>query len=179
LSAGLDFSWTGIRDIEWHPIDDDPIGTPDSSVGQAILFPEFGRIGFGADICVIPTFAVFRYTDNTRRSGIASAFPIHVNDIRESGVTFRYRPPEFFFRWVPIHEIGHYFSLQHDGHDGLHHIMWTPAPEAQLDTWTSQTTAELFLSGLEPQFTRDDIQRMWNWIIVNAKPCLFEEEVIP
>jgi hypothetical protein len=57
--------------------------------------------------------------------------------------------------------------------------MWTPDPLAGLKTWTSETTAELFLSGLEPRFTRDDTQNIWNWIIVNAKACLFEEEPIP
>lgn len=69
--------------------------------------------------------------------------------------------------------MGHYFSLEHAGHDGFHHIMWTPDPKANLDWWTGETTAALFLDGLEPRFTRDDAYRAWRWIITNATECLF------
>jgi hypothetical protein len=90
-------------------------------------------------------------------------------------VTFRDSLPEFAFQWVLIHELGHYFGLKHEGHDGFGHIMWTPDPLADLDTWTTSSVVEFLISG-EPQFTPDDAFQTWSWILTNAWRCLFGEE---
>jgi hypothetical protein len=160
------------------------VSTPDSGAGQAVLFTTFGsRIGRDGSICKLQAFLIFRYFDtvnqipNLSRAGYTSMYPSAVPTAAASGVTFRDKLPEFFFRWVLIHEMGQYFSLEHSGHDGMHLIMWTPAEEEGLKWWTGETTADLFLAGLEPRFTRDDAYRVWRWIITSARDCLFGQEV--
>lgn len=183
-SIGLDFQWDRIKEAEWQPLqsqtgppDPGPLENFDSGFAQRVLFPSFGRLqASGDDICVVPAFNVLFYQDHPKRSGFTSQFPSPVTNISESGVTFVDKIPEYFFRWVLIHELGHYFGLEHDGHDGLHHIMWTPAEDQGLDKVTGETVAELFLTG-EPQFTRDDAENAWNWILTNARSCL-DDEVI-
>lgn len=169
-SIGVELHWESIlehristRSPELIVPDTDP------TIGQ--LFEKLGRVGGGDDdLCVIPAPAIFRYVTE-KRSGYAGVYR-PPTDTGASGASFRDRLPEFVFRWMLIHELGHYFGLEHRGHDGIHHIMFTADPGQGLDKWTSETTAELFLSGLEPQFSRDDQFRVWNWITSTAIECL-------
>lgn len=174
-SIAIELYWGSLLEHEITARDPELI-VPDTDATIPALFMRLGRGGLGDDLCAVPTAAVFRYRKPTR-VGYASAFrpPTQTG---ASGVSFRDRLPEFLFRWVLIHELGHYFGLDHEGHDGVHHIMWTPAETEGLEWWTGETTAELFLSGLEPQFTRDDAFRVWNWITGTAFACLDDAPIV-
>ncbi len=174
-SIGIELVWRSLREHEITTRDPELV-VPDSDAAIPQLFQKLGRVGVGDDLCEVPVAAVFRYRKDTRL-GYTSVFrpPTRTG---ASGVSFRDRLPEFFFRWVLIHELGHYFGLDHKGHDGAHHIMWTPAEDEDLDKVTGETVAELFLSGLEPQFTRDDAFRVWNWITSTAVACLDDSDVV-
>lgn len=64
-------------------------------------------------------------------------------------------------RFVPIHEIGHYFGLNHDGHDSARYIMWSPRASGQ--DWGETVGEYLFLTG-EAIFSEDDAREVWRWI---------------
>jgi hypothetical protein len=174
-SVGIELFWQALFEHEITTRDPELV-VPDTDASIPALFEKLGRTGSGDNLCEVPAAAVFQYRKDTRL-GYTSVFrpPTRTG---ASGVSFRDRLPEFFFRWVLIHELGHYFGLDHEGHDGAHNIMWTPAEEAHLDKVTSATVAELFLSGMEPQFTRDDAFRVWNWITSTAIACLDESDVV-
>jgi hypothetical protein len=80
------------------------------------------------------------------------------------------------FRWVLIHELGHYFGLNHEGHDGAHLIMFTNAEGEGLDPVTGETVAELVFFTGEPRFNIEDARNTWSWLIQNARGCLLGEE---
>jgi hypothetical protein len=168
-SIGIELKWGSLREHEITTRDPELI-VPDNDADIPQLFQRLGRVGVGDDLCEVPAAAVFRYRKKSRM-GYTSAFR-PPDRTGASGVSFRDRLPEFFLRWVLIHELGHYFGLEHDGHDGMHLVMWTPAEDQGLDWWTGETTAELFLSGMDPQFTRDDATRVWSWITGTAIACL-------
>jgi hypothetical protein len=181
-SIGIELKWGSLREHEITTRDPELV-VPDNDTDIPLLFQKLGRIGVGDNLCELPVAAVFRYRLNPQgkltRMGYTSVFrPPDTTKMGASGVSFRDRLPEFLFRWVCIHEIGHYFGLDHADHDGLQYIMWTPAEDQHLDWWNGGTTAELFLSGLEPQFTRDDAFRVWNWITGTALACLDESAVV-
>jgi hypothetical protein len=73
------------------------------------------------------------------------------------------------FRYVLIHEIGHYFGLDHPGHTGANHIMWSRGSGIAAVSW--ETVGEAFLSA-EPRFTGDDACTVWRWILTNAQSCV-------
>lgn len=178
-SLGIELQWTRILEHEWQSISTtDPIGIPDSGAGQSIVFTRLARTGARGDICVVPAFAGFRYAGNISRRGMTGMFPSTVSNVDESGVTFRDSLPEFFFQWVLIHELGHYFGLEHAGHDGFGLIMWTPDEAANLETWTTESVVEFIISG-EPQFTPDDAFKAWSWILSYAWRCVFGEDRPP
>jgi len=88
-------------------------------------------------------------------------------------VSFRDRTPEYVFRWVLIHELGHYFGLDHIGHDGLENIMFTlNDPAANLTPVTGDTVAEYLVFSGEPRFTLGDARLVWDWLTANALDCI-------
>jgi len=151
-----------------------------SGTGALLRSPPFNRT-LGAvdmaaaqrDLCMPITLASFLYTDNSFTGFAAnlgpstcldgSAFP--ANDL--TGCTFRDRLPDFAFRYVPIHEIGHTFGLCHV--DGLHRIMLSTKQKSWFD-WP--TIPEFWLSG-GPTFILDEAKKAWDYIVANfSVECL-------
>ena len=76
-----------------------------------------------------------------------------------SGVSFRDRLPDIVFRYVFVHELGHYFGLCHV--DGADHIMYT----VRRDWWSWRLLPEYLYFRGTPSFTLDEARRAWDYII--------------
>ncbi len=74
-------------------------------------------------------------------------------------------------RWAS-QEMGHCFSLLHEGHDGIENIMSTLDKRADLSPVTAGTIIEYLLIGGEPRFTFQDGTDAWTWILTEASGCL-------
>jgi hypothetical protein len=109
-----------------------------------------------SDLCVIPTAGVFWYTDNL------NGLTVNYRDSDASGLTFKDRKPDFVWKYVLIHEIGHYFGLPHVS--GLDRIMYSAAAEDE--TWLSWWLLPeyIYLEG-SPSFVFDEAKKVWDYII--------------
>lgn len=164
---GLDFTWSPIEDYAVSNSDELPF----DSDAQTTILGRFGRRGGGADdLCQVPVLGIHRYVRSSLNGSTSWFRP--PTDPGASGVSFRERTPEFIFQWVLVHELGHYFGLNHPGHDGAEHIMYTADPGEGLDTVTPGTVAEYLALTGEPRFTLDDARRVWDWLTVNARDCI-------
>ena len=122
-----------------------------------------------AELCNPVAVGVFRYTDSLR--GLASNLRtsgcgLSGNDA--SGVTFIDNIPDHFWKYVPIHELGHYFGLCHV--DGLDRIMVS----TKTNSWWSGSLIPnwLYLKG-EPFFTHGEAKATWDYIVDNfTAQCL-------
>ncbi len=84
-----------------------------------------------------------------------------------SGVTFRDNVSDFVFKYVLVHELGHYFGLCHV--NGVDRVMYTAAGKS-IFSWSM--IPELYLSA-EPRFTIGEAKRAWDYIVANMNPsCL-------
>jgi len=124
-----------------------------------------GRPNRDEDLSVVPSVAIFGYTE-TDKHGLTSWYRPLENDFSPSGTTFRTRFPEVGFRFVPIHEIGHYYGLDHAGHDNPSLIMWSPKSE---DKNIPDALPEFFLLSGEPNFNEDDARKTWQWITTTTR----------
>ncbi|GAA5222296.1 zinc metalloprotease [Membranihabitans marinus] len=187
---GLAFSWGEIID---YPIDreQDPnfqFVPMDQSVHENV-FTDFPRSGINDALCKVPTLAIFRYLNDDPSYGLTSWFrppPYQtpcsgqIDDTipypyrSKSGVSFTDRIPEFVFGTVLVHELGHYFGLCHDNHNGLEYIMYVPrSAESHV---TGNTFSEYLLLSGGPSFTLDDAKETWRWLTnVADDSCLFPE----
>lgn len=116
-----------------------------------------------AELCNPVAIGVFRYTDTLR--GLAniletSACGLSGND--NSGVTFIDNKPDHFWKYVPIHELGHYFGLCHV--DGIDRIMVSTREKSWWD-WSVLPNL-LYLRG-EPYFTLNEAKAAWDYIVAN------------
>jgi len=165
---GLEFTWGRIQDYAVSNADEFPFN---GSV-QGTILTRLGRSGGGADdLCQVPALAIHRYLNRPTGNGLTSWFRPPV-DTGPSGVSFRDRTPEYVFRWVLIHELGHYFGLDHGGHSGLENIMYTNDPDEGLTPVTGGTVAEFIVFSGEPHFTLDDARRVWDWLTTTAIACV-------
>ena len=125
------------------------------------------------DLCTIPTVGVFRYTDKlnglTANLEQGSCEGLTPND--DSGLTFMDRLPDFVWRYVQMHEMGHYFGLCHV--DGLNRIMYTANPEEKKSWWDGWLLPDyLYLNG-GPTFVFDEATKVWDYIVANfPSSCL-------
>jgi len=106
---------------------------------------------------------IFRYTDTLR--GLASplaASACGLGGANASGATFIDNKPDDIMKYVPIHELGHYFGLCHV--DGLDRIM-VSTREKSWWSWSLLPNL-LYLKG-EPYFTLDEAKAAWTYIIAN------------
>lgn len=165
---GLEFTWSRIQNYEVRNADEFPF----AEGAQTTILTRFGRSGGGADnLCQVPALAIHRYLDRPTGNGLTSWFRPPV-DTGPSGVSFRDRTPEYVFRWVLIHELGHYFGLDHAGHSGLENIMYTNDPATGLSPVTGGTFAEFIVFSGEPHFTLGDARVVWDWLTTTARACV-------
>jgi hypothetical protein len=136
---------------------------------NAFLTDVLERAADGSDVCRLAAGGVFNmtHTDGRHPFGWTSTFrptsPI-------SGLVHRDRRPTEFLKYVLIHECGHYFSLIHDGHDGLDKIMYSPVENGW---WSWNLILEFLVWSGEPRFTLDDGKKVWDFLI-DTVPCLPE-----
>ncbi len=130
--------------------------------------------GAQRDLCSPISLGTFLFRDNSftglsahvRDATCLDGTPFPADDITAS--VHRDRLPDFAFRYVPIHEIGHTFGLCHVG--GLDRIMYSPKQSSWLSWWL--VPEYLWLSG-EPSFTFDEAKSVWGYIIANySVECL-------
>lgn len=160
FQIGLNFTWKKITEVvvsdpQFVPLQSDE----GDNVSQKALLALTGRPSGNENLGEVPSVAVFGYRVLSLH-GLTSWF--RPPEISPTGTTFRTRFPEVALRFVPSHEIGHYFGLNHDpGHESARYIMWSPVHSAH--DW-GQTILEYgFLTG-EPNFTEEDARNVWRWI---------------
>lgn len=114
------------------------------------------------DLCTPVAVGVFRYTDNLR--GIAACLKGSScqDPHNASGVTFIDNKPDIVWKYVPIHELGHYFGLCHV--DGVDRIMYSPKKNSWFDWWT---LPKLLYTKGEPSFTLDEGKQTWDYIVAH------------
>lgn len=131
----------------------DTIGRTDSQLNES---------GALAELCTPVAAGVFRYTDNLR--GIAACLKgstcQQTHDA--SGVTFIDNKPDIIWKYVPIHELGHYFGLCHV--DGIDRIMYSSKQNSWIDLWT---LPKLLYTKGEPSFTLDEAKQTWDYIVAH------------
>lgn len=164
FEIGLDFNWVRVLDREATVRDD--VTVPFERF-EAFL-RRSGRNGGDAP-CRVPAIAVHGY-DPASLTGLASSGTNPATG--PSGVTFRERLPEFVFQYVLAHELGHYFGLDHAGHHGAHHVMYTSAAADALQPVTWDTVATAFVGAGEPTFSLADAGIVWDWLLANARSCV-------
>jgi hypothetical protein len=122
-----------------------------------------------AELCHPVAVGVFRYTDTLR--GLAANLrtsKCKLPDSDTSGCTYIDNKPDQIWKYVPIHELGHYFGLCHV--DGLDRIMVSTRDNSWWD-W-SLIPNFLYLKG-EPYFTFGEAKATWDYIVDNFTPeCL-------
>lgn len=127
------------------------------------------------DLCTPVAVGVFRYTDNLR--GIAACLKgSSCQDLHDaSGVTFIDNKPDIVWKYVPIHELGHYFGLCHV--DGVDRIMYSPRNNSWFDWWT---LPKLLYTKGEPSFTLDEAKQAWDYIVAHFPAhCLGGNAQVP
>jgi hypothetical protein len=124
--------------------------------------------GARAELCIPVAVGVFRYTDNLR--GIAACLKGSScqQTHNASGVTFIDNKPDIVWKYVPIHELGHYFGLCHV--DGVDRIMYSSRQNSWIDWWT---LPKLLYTKGEPSFTLDEAKQAWDYVVAHfPAPCL-------
>ncbi len=139
---------------------------------NGVLIDETAALG---DLCTPVAVGVFRYTDTLR--GISACLKgsscQRLHDA--SGVTFIDNKPDIVWKYVPIHELGHYFGLCHV--DGVDRIMYSPRQNSWFDWWT---LPKLLYTKGEPSFTLGEAKQSWDYIVVHFPAhCLGGNEVGP
>jgi len=135
---------------------------------DAFLQGPMGRNPNGSDVCTLVAATVFniRLPSGERPFGWTKGYS---EKSPLSGLIHRDRRPDEFFKYVLIHEIGHYFSLKHEGHDGLDKIMYSPREN---EWWSANLIFEFLWWSGEPRFTLQDGKKAWDFIIDRIPQCL-------
>ncbi|MCA8957175.1 MAG: hypothetical protein KDC87_13960 [Planctomycetes bacterium] len=130
--------------------------------------PPDGAARARSELCVPAGGGVFGY------QGSFIGYSSHLDDAtcvdgdpfpgsRTSGVSFLDRVPDTIFRYVFVHELGHYFGLCHVS--GANRIMFTANKDADLTWWSWGLLPEyLYLEG-GPRFVLDEAKRAWDYIV--------------
>lgn len=143
-------------------------------IGRAPKQPPYNAKAL-ADLCKPVAIGVFQYEISLR--GITACLEGSkctpaVGAHTASGLTYIDNKPDIIWKYVPIHELGHYFGLCHV--QGLERIMYTPKGDGgkPLSWWewlgksfTWWTIPDLILFRGEPSFTLDEAMAVWDYII--------------
>jgi len=172
-ALGVRLNWREIGELEaispqelpLNALDEDPPG----DAVQRELFRRMGRTGQDDDLAILPAVSHFHYVHRKRNDsepfGLTSWFRPALSAFGPSGVTYRNRTPDWVFRWVLVHEMGHYWGLNHANRDGddrsLDEIMYAPSTGIGL---SGSAVYEYLLGGGEARFTLDDARSTWDWI---------------
>lgn len=201
-AIGVQYSSMAMGVFRAHSSDHVPLNASDTKdlddSKQQVIFGELGRNGKTDDLSVIPVLSHFHYvrTKNDKGEfregyGLASWFrPPDENVgstnsdqtsreyISMSGVSYRNLSPDWVYRWVLTHELGHYVGLDHDAWGvtrtngvpsslrSLDEIMYSPS-SGELDP--GAILFEYFVAGGEPRFTVGDIRQAWYWMTHGGK----------
>lgn len=152
---------------------------------RALMASVFGRVAAVTDdLSTLPAAAHFHYVPDIRGKelfGLTSwmrpngtlAVPAGVPDsiAMESGVTYRNCSPDYVFRYVLIHEMGHYLGLDHEnGTRWLDEIMYSVGSGGSVSV---SGVAEYLALGGEPRFTVGDANAAWRWFTGDGATALF------
>ncbi|MFI9506274.1 hypothetical protein [Nocardia sp. NPDC052566] len=147
----------------------DKIGRIDKSTSST------GRTGADHQLCHPVVVGIFRYTD-TLRGLTATLEPTKcgLSGHNASGATFIDNRPDQIWKYVPIHELGHYFGLCHT--DGVNRIMYSNRHNSWWNWWL---VPDIYLTG-EPSFVFDEAKAAWDYIVAHFPPeCLGAEPMAP
>jgi hypothetical protein len=78
--------------------------------------------------------------------------------------------PDYVFRYILPHEIGHYLGLCHLGHDGVQNIMFQLAANSIFDWGLFK-----YYYQSEPEFTLEDGKNAWRFIADQLACCLSDQ----
>lgn len=139
------------------------------------------------ELCTPVAVGVFRYSGTLRGiSACLQGSPCGQFAHDASGVSYIDNKPDIVWKYVPIHELGHYFGLCHV--EGVERIMYTPKPGGKkLGVWdqikistTWWTVPKLLLLKGEPTFTLEEAMQAWDYIIEHFPArCLGSKVVTP
>jgi hypothetical protein len=185
-TIGVQLHWDGvgmleIKKPEWIPLNcsenDPPLaGEPGPQVQKDLMNTEFNRIGnFEDDLNILPALNHFHYiyVKKIELNGLTTTY--RELDTKSSGVTYRSHAPDAVYRWVLIHEMGHYWGLRHEvgGDDtyerGYDEVMYRAGDGVSVNF---STVLEYLLLGGEPRFTIGDARTAWTWMTNDAKHSL-------
>jgi hypothetical protein len=156
--------------MKWFDARVSTVANPDPQIGfglDHLLEESLGRTRKPTQRCPVAVGALVR-DDPVLDPGIFGSTNFSPTEPL-SGLEYRDAWPDYVFRYVMIHEIGHYFGLDHPGHTGANHIMWSLA--SGIPAVSGETVGEAFLSA-EPRFTGTDACAVWRWILTNAQECI-------
>ena len=113
------------------------------------------------ELCKPVAVGVFGFNLETQMRGIAACLagsPCLGGPDVTSGVAFADCLPDIVWKYVLIHELGHYFGLCHV--DGVDRIMY--ARKKMISWWTLPNL--VYFKG-EPSFTLDEAKQVWEYIV--------------
>lgn len=131
------------------------------------------------ELCNPVGVGVFRYTDTLRglTCNLRSSTVCNLPGNDASGFTFIDNIPDQVWKYVPVHELGHYFGLCHV--DGIDRIMFSPRQNTWWRGWLiPRLLLNAYLKG-EPSFTFGEAKATWKYIVDNfTAQCLGAAPVI-
>lgn len=188
LALMLDFAKTRVEVRQTnhiiHPGYDQGAVTAEGSLDR-FLVSIIGRtssaandVSARAELCHPVIAGVFGYTDTLR--GLASNLRESDCGLRAhdaSGATFIDNHPDQVWKYVAIHELGHYFGLCHV--DGVDRIMFSSRQNTWWKGWLiPRTLGNVWLQG-EPTFVYGEATATWDYIVRYFTPeCLGASPII-
>jgi hypothetical protein len=115
------------------------------------------------DLCTPVAIGIFRYKNKARGYStclIQSASGQGPDEA--SGVSFIDNKPDKVWKYIPIHELGHYFGLSHV--NGVDRIMYSSKDKSWFNIWT---LPKLLYTKGKPSFTLVEGKLVWDYIIAN------------